>query len=258
MRGRVFRKEALTAAAIVSLCLGVIAPVDAQAPPRQLPLFPSVAFRGVATPARYFYLVKAVVEYLPGAALPAGGERSRRFFTVIEGEIAFTVGGQTNAYGVGKGFTVAPGIVVAGRNEGRATARVVVSSLVPVSGEGAIVLEGSPSAPSPRTLHAMRMPVGPLPEVIDVIQGGTRYEPGFVTGMHIMNETHAILHLEGTTSYEYADGTREAFGPGQGGQMYVGRPGMMANRTAAPSVWLITWLVTPGKPLTSPWPPAGH
>lgn len=258
MKGCVLRRGTLTAALTASLGLVLIAPVVAQAPPRQLPLSPSVAFRGVATPARYFYLVRAVVEYLPGAALPAGSERSRRFFTVIEEEIAFTVGGQTNAYGVGRGFTVAPGIVVAGRNEGRTTARVMISSLVPAGGEGAIVLEGSTSAPSPRTVHAMRMPVGPLPEVIDVIQGGTRYEPGFVTGMHIMNETHAILHLDGTTSYEYVDGTREAFGPGRGGQMYVGRPGVMANRTSAPSIWLITWLVTPGKPLTSPWPPAGH
>ncbi|HET6948520.1 MAG TPA: cupin domain-containing protein [bacterium] len=258
MRMLVVGRGALFAASIL-LVLVALGPsgVQAQAP-RQLPLFPSAVFRGVPTPARYFYLAMAVVEYVPGAVLPAGSERSRRFFTVIEGEIAFTVGGKTDVYGIGKSVTVAPGVVVAGRNGGRATARAVVSSLVPASGEGATILTGSTTSPTPRTLHAMRMPVGPLPEVIDVIQGGTRYEPGFVTGTHIMNETHAIIHLEGTTSYEYVDGTQEAFGPGQAGQMYVGRPGVMASRTSAPSTWLITWLATPGKPLTSPWTSTGH
>jgi quercetin dioxygenase-like cupin family protein len=244
--------------ATVLLFAGLGAGAAAQAQPRQLPLFPSAVFRGVATPARYFYLAMALVEYAPAAVLPAGSERSTRFFTIIEGTLAFTVGGKTETYGVGKGFLAAPGAVVAGRNESGAAARVVVSSLVPASGEGAITLAAVRRSAAPRVVSATRLPVGPLPEVIDVVQGGTRYEPGFATGMHVMNETHAILHLDGTTSYEYVDGLNEAFGPGQGGQMYVGRPGLMANRTAAPSAWLITWLAAPGRPLTSPWTHSSH
>lgn len=246
-------RRVVVCCATVLLLAGLATGVAAQAPPRQLPLFPPAVFRGVATPARYFYLAVALVEYVPGAVLTAGAERSTRFFTVIEGTLAFTVGGRTESHGVGRGFLAAPGVVVAGRNESGAVARVVVSSLVPASGEGATTLAAGPRSAAPRVVSATRLPVGPLPEVIDVVQGGTRYEAGFATGMHVMNETHAILHLEGTTSYEYVDGLKEAFASGQGGQMYVGRPGLMANRTAAPSAWLITWLVTPGRPLTSPW-----
>lgn len=234
-------------------------PARPQTPaPRQVPLFPSVVFRGVATPARYFYLAKASIEFPPGAVLPARAERSTRFFTVTEGTLVLTVGGKTETYTVGKGGMATPGAVASARNEGQTTARVVVSSLVPASGEGAITPATASGGAAPRVIASMRLPVGPLPPVIDVIQGGTRYEPGFATGLHVMNETHAILHLEGTTSYEYVDGFQEAFGPGQGAQMYVGRPGLMANRTAAPSAWLITWLVTPGRPLTSPWQHTSH
>lgn len=249
---RSLMRALVIAPALTALIAGITA-ASMQTPPRQLAIFPSAVFRAVATPSRYFYLDKSVVEYAPGAVLGAGTERAVRFVTVVDGNVTFAVGGKTETYGAGKGFSVAPGVVLAARNESGATARVVVSSLVP-AGSGAAPVAHAPSTSSaPRILSAMRMPVGPLPETIDVIQGGTRYEPGFATGLHVMNETHAILHLEGTTSYEYVDGARESFGPGQGGQMYVGRPGLMANRTFAPSAFVITWLVIPGKPLTSPW-----
>lgn len=250
----------LIPAALVLLLAGPVRVNGQGQAPRQLPLFPLAAFRGVTAPSRYFYLSQAVVEYGPGAVSSVGMEQSTRFFTVIEGELTFTVGGKTDTFGAGKSFPVPPNVEARGSNEGRAArARVFISSLVPARGEGAVILTAAnPSSGGPRTLYAARRPVGPLPAVIDVMQAGTRYEPGFVTPPHVMNETHAIMHLEGTTTYEYLDGAQDAFGPGQAGQMYVGRPGVMANRTAAPAVFLITWLVTPGKPLTSPWTLSGH
>lgn len=250
----------LTAALSILLIYGTLAPAQVQAQsPRQVAMFPSAVFRGVQAPGRYFYLSLAVIEYGPGAVSQAVSEQSRRFFTVIEGELTFTLGGKTEVYGAGKNFSAPPGVVVQGSNAGRtASARVYITSLVPARGEGAILLAPSPSAAAPRVLHSARIPVGPLPEIIDLIQGGTKYEPGFVTGLHVMNEAHTIIHLEGTTAYEYLDGFRDSFGPGQSGQMYVGRPGVMANRTSAVSAFLITWLATPGKPLTSAWTQTGH
>lgn len=223
--------------------------------PRSVPLFPSAVFRGVSTPDRYFYLAQAVIEYGPGAFSSAASEQSRRFFTVMEGELRFTIGDKTDVYAAGKNFTVPPGVIAKGANESQTSrVRVFVSSLVPAGGEGVVTVAGTgPSSVPPRVVHSMRLPVGPLPGVIDVVQAGARYDPGFVTGRHIMNEEHAMLHLEGTTSYEYIGGKVETFGPGQGGQMYPGWAGVMANRTTSPTAFLMTWLATPGKPLTSPW-----
>lgn len=231
-----------------------VGPIQAQAP-RQTDLFPPATFRGVATPARYFYLAQAVIDYGPGAFSAVGSEQSLRFFTVIEGELTVTIGGQQASYAAGKSFSVAPGVVVRGTNEGRGSrVRVFVSSLVPARGEAALTVPGTgPSSPAPSVVCASRRSMGPLPQVIDIIQWGRRYDPGFATPLHIMNEPHDILHLEGTTSYEYASGGAEAYGSCQRAEMYMGQPGRMANRTATPTIFFVTWLASPGKPLVSPW-----
>ena len=217
----------------------------------------SSAFPGVATPARYFSLAQALVEYGPGTFSVAGSEQSIRFFTVIEGELQFTIGGKTDVYGVGKFFSAPAGVVVKGSNEGRtALARVFVSSLVPARGEGAVTVPGSrESSPPPVRLCTTSVKVGPLPSIVDVTQVGHRYEPGFVTPFHIMNQLHYILQVEGTNFYEYVDGAVETYGPCQVAQMYVHRPGIMGNRTSAPSVWVITTLGIPGQPGVLPWSP---
>lgn len=247
----------LACASIAALALALLpGPAQAQAP-RQVPVFPSVTFRGVATPGRYFYLAQAVIHYGPGAFSAAGSEQSTRFFTVMEGELTATIGGKAAVYGAGKGFSVAPGIIVKTSNEGRTSrASVFVSSLVPARGEGAVTIAGTgPSPVPPHIACASRVAVSVAPPVIDVVQAGTRYEPGFATPLHTMNEMHVVLHLDGTTTYEYVDGEVERFGQCQSAMMYMARPGLMANRTTAPAVFVLTWLATPGAALTSPFRP---
>jgi hypothetical protein len=219
-------------------------------------LFSSV-FRGVATPARYFYLDQAIIDYGPGTFSAAGSEQSIRFFTVMEGAVKFTVGSKTDTYGgAGKSFSVPAGTIVQGSNESPTVkARVFVCSLVPPGGAGAVTVPGtSDSSASPVRLYSSRLPVGPLPPVIDVASAGHRYEPGFVTMPHVMNQVNYVLHLEGTTIYEYVDGAVETYGAGQTSPMYLGRPGTMGNRSMAPSVLIVTNLAIPGTPLVSPLP----
>ena len=67
-----------------------------------------------------------------------------------------------------------------------------------------------------------------------------------------MNEVDDILQLEGTNIYEYRDGGVETYGHGQASPMWVGRPGTMGNKSAAPSVFVLTYVAVPGKPLASP------
>lgn len=249
-----------SASALLAVCLALFASsgtIQAQMQMGQMGhdvlLFSSV-FRGVATPAQYFYLDQAIIDYGPGIFSTADSEQSTRFFTVMEGELKFSVGAKTDTYGVGKNFSVPAGIVVKGSNESRtAKARMFVSSLVPPGGAGAIAASGSrASRSSPVRVYSSRLPVGPLPHIIDVYQNGHRYEPGFVTPPHVMSETHDILQLEGTNTYEYLDGGVETYGPGQASPMWVGRPGTMGNKSAAPSVFVLTYLAIPGKPLALP------
>lgn len=216
-------------------------------------LFLSV-FRGLALPLRYVYLDQAITDYGPGAFSPAVSEQSIRFVTVMEGQLKFTVGRKTDSYGPGKSFSVPPEILLRGSNESRTVkARLFISAVVPPIGADAVTAPGTRNAsPAPVSVCTSRFPVGPLPSIIDVYQVGHVYEPGFVTPPHIMNEVHDILQLEGVNTYEYLDGTVEHYGPCQASPMYVGRPGTMGNTGAAPSVFVLTYLATPGKPLFSP------
>jgi hypothetical protein len=92
-----------------------------------------------------------------------------------------------------------------------------------------------------------------IPGVINVVQAGARLDPGYVFPTHVMNHPHNILHIEGTTSYEYVDGGGESYTAGQVGDMDVARPGTMANRGTTSSAYVMTWLQTPGTALSSPF-----
>jgi quercetin dioxygenase-like cupin family protein len=201
-------------------------------------------------------LVQAVVEYAPGSFSAIESVPYDRYFTVMEGELTFTTGEKTNVYAAGKNFSVPSGILAKGSNEGRSLAgRVFVSGLVPAwanAGDVTRTPESRPSAVAPRTVHSVRLAVREIPGVINIVQTGSRYSPGYLTPAHTMNHPNGMVHLEGTTAYEYMDGGRESYTPGQGGQMYPHRPGAMANRTTTPAAFLLTYLQTPGTALTSP------
>jgi hypothetical protein len=89
---------------------------------------------------------------------------------------------------------------------------------------------------------------------------GARYDVGYRTPNHIMNEFHLMLHLAGQVGYRYLDGGAETYEPGTAGVMYEGRAGWMMNAGQEPSAAIWTWVGTPGKPLSSavaaPAPPA--
>jgi quercetin dioxygenase-like cupin family protein len=121
-------------------------------------LFSSV-FRGVATPTQYFYLDQAIVDYAPGTFSAAESEQSSRFFTVMEGELKFTIGSKTDTYGPGKNFSMPPGVVVKGWNESQTVkARVFVSSLAPPIGARAATALGTrDSSPPPARAYSSRL-----------------------------------------------------------------------------------------------------
>jgi len=250
------QKATVLAMVLVFGAAMAVGTTEAQTPPSQSPLFPTATFTNVQPPARSFELVQAVVEYAPGSFSAIESVQYDRYFTVMEGELTFTIGEKTSAYSAGKNFSVPTGIMARGSNEGRSVAaRVYVSGLVPAwadAGDVSRAPESRPSAVAPRTVHSVRLAVRDIPGLINIVQAGSRYSPGYLTPAHIMNHPNGMVHLEGTTAYEYIDGGRESYTPGQGGQMYPHRPGAMANRTTTPTAFLLTWLQTPGTPLTSP------
>jgi quercetin dioxygenase-like cupin family protein len=253
------KKGILVAAFLMAVSTLAVRPAAAQ--PASSPLFPSQMFSNITPPDRTFELVQFIIEYAPGAFSALNSSPSPRFVTVMSGEMSFTIGDRTAVYPAGTSLTIPSAILARGSNEGRtASARVFASILQPVwaqEGRGAVVVAGTepPAANAPRAVSASVLRVENIPDVINLVQGGARLDPGFAFPLHVMNHPHGILHLEGVTSYEYVDGGSESFSAGLGGLMHPGRPGTMANRGATPSAYVMTWLQTPGTPLSSPFTP---
>jgi quercetin dioxygenase-like cupin family protein len=248
-------KKLLLSSAILALVFAAASAVAAngQAAPKVTPYFPAVTFQGVQTPARYFDLVQSVVDYDPGTFSARESVQYVRFFTVVEGTLTATIGDKTDAYGVGKYFSVPPGILAKLGNQGSVKARVYISGLKPAWALQSVVEPGSaPSTPGPRVVSSTRHAMENVTQIVNVIQVGSRYDKGYTSPTHVMNQPHAIIHAEGTTAYEYFDGGKETYTAGQGAQMYVGRPGLMRNAGTDVSGFLLTWLQTPGAPLTTP------
>ena len=229
-------------AAVLPLGLAV-----AQAP-AQVSLL-NVPFRGVTVPSGSFDLVQSVVDFDPGAKSPTITSTTAYYLSVMNGELTIDLAGKPETVAVGKGVSAPAGTKVTIGNASTVTkARLFVSTLV---GVGAVDSIHQLSSAGLKPFGIARRTIRNAPPVVDVIQVATQYDPGWKTGNHTMNELHLFLMLTGTTDFGYLAGGFERGSPGQQMVMDEGRAGWMANTTQASSSFVLTWLGTPGKPLTS-------
>ncbi len=243
-----FMKRLLLVAALaliaVALPLGLAA---AQAPAQVT--FANVPFRGVAAPASPFDLVESVIDFSPAAKSPTVAATAAYYLSVIEGELTIDVDGKPETVAVGKGVSAPARAKVTISNASTGTrGRLLVSTLL---GVAAVDDVHQLSSVGVKVFATARRTVKNVPPVVDVIQQAIRYDPGWRTGNHTMNELHLFITLSGTTDFGYLDGGLERFGPGLQAVMHEGHAGWMANNTQASSSFVNTWLGTPGKPLTS-------
>lgn len=235
---------AAVAAWAVALPLGL---ASAQQP-AQVSLL-NVPFRGVDAPGSTFDLVQSVIDFAPGAKSGTTTTTSQSYLSALEGELTVEVDGKPETAATGKGLAVAPGSKVVTSNASTTQgARLFVSTL---AGVAAIDQLHQPSGAGIKVFGTARRTLTNVPAVVDVIQAATRYDPEWKTPNHTMNERHLFLMLTGTTDFGYLDGRVERFAPGQQAVMYEGQAGWMRNSTAAPSTFVVTWVATPGKPLTT-------
>ena len=229
-------------AAVLPLGLAV-----AQAP-AQVSLL-NVPFRGVTVPSGSFDLVQSVTDFNPGAKSPTITATAAYYLSVIEGELTVAVDGKPETVAAGKGVSAPASAKVTITNASTGTkARLFASTLL---GVAAVDDVHQLSSVGVKVFANARRTVQNAPPVVDVIQVATRYDPGFRSGNHTMNELHLFITLSGTTNFNYLDGGSDRGGPGLQMVMDEGRAGWMANTAQASSSFVLTWLGTPGKPLTS-------
>ena len=243
-----FMKRLLLVAALALIAAIVPLGLAAAQAPAQVTVL-NVPFRGVTAPAGRFDLVESVVDFNPGAKSPTVTATAAYYLSVIEGELTVAIDGKPETVAAGKGVSAPASAKVTISNASTSTkAQLFASTLL---GVAAVDDVHQLSSVGVKVFATARRTVQNAPPVIDVIQVATRYDSGWRTGNHTMNELHLFITLSGTTDFGYLDGGLERFGPGMQMVMYEGRAGFMANSTQASSSFALTWLGTPGKPLTS-------
>ncbi len=209
----------------------------------------NVPFRGVNTPGTTLDLAESVIDYGPGSSSRATAAKWTNYLTVLEGELTIQVGGDSTVVAAGKGIAVPVGATVTTSNSGSAQARLFVSTLLPVA---AVEDLHQPNSKGVRIFSSARRTMSGAPGIVDVIQVLTVYDPGFRTPNHVMNEFHLFIMLTGVTDFGFLSGGVERYAAPRQGVMDEGMAGWMANTTQERASFVLTWVGTPGKPLTSP------
>ncbi len=206
-------------------------------------------FTGVTTPGSSFDLVQSVVDFGSGARSAEITSTVPHYVSAIEGDLEADIDGEPRTIAAGKGIAVPAGARVVITNPNTAgSARAFVTSLLPVAAVASI---HHVSGLGVTIFGTSRMTMSGGPASVDIVQSGARYDVGFKSGVHTMNQPHLMTHTEGVTGYTYLDGLAEAYRPPAQGQMYVGRAGYMHTVGSEKSSFLMTWVSAPGAPLTS-------
>ena len=243
-----FTKRLLPLAALVLLAAVLpLGSAAAQPAPQQTTF--NVPFRAVAAPGTSFDLVQSVIDYNAGAKVSASTANVSNYLTVLEGELTVQVADKSEVVAKGKGLSVSAGAALALSNTSSAKARLFVSTLLPVA---VVANVHQPNSSGVTLVSTARRTISNAPPTVDVIQVWTQYDAGFRTGNHMMNELHLFTMLAGITDFGYLDHSGvDRFRAGQQAVMHEGMAGWMGNTAADKSSFALTWIGTPGKPLTS-------
>lgn len=242
-------KRLLLASALA--VLAVVLPLSsaaAQTPaPTGVPLG-AAQFKGITTPGQTFDVVQSVIDFSPGARSAVIKATTEHYLTAIEGDLTVDIDGKTETIAAGKGIAAPAGTKFTISNPGTAAkTRLFVSTLL---GLGAVSDVHQLSSPGVTVFATSRLTMNGAPAVVDISQSGARYDVGYRTPNHVMNQPHLITLTEGLTGFGYLDGLQETYGPRAQAEMYVGRPGYMYNAGTVKSAFFVTWVATPGAALS--------
>jgi len=247
------RRPPFTKRLLLVAALAVLASVlpfsfaSAQTPAPAAVSLGTAQFKGITTPGPTFDVVQSVIDFGPGAKSSVFTATTAQYLTAIEGDLTADIDGKAETIAAGKGIAAPAGAKVTISNAGTTKTRLFVSTLLGV-GSTADVHQISSAGVTVFATSRLTMRGGPA--VVDITQAGSRYDVGFRSPNHVMNQPHLFTHTEGLTGFTYLDGLKESFGPGAQAEMYVGRTGNMSNAGTVKNAWLITWVAAPGAPLT--------
>jgi quercetin dioxygenase-like cupin family protein len=247
------RRPPFTKRLLLVAALAVLASVlpfsfaSAQAPAPTGVSLGGAVFKGVTTPGPKFDVVQSLIDFSPGAKSPVITATTAQYLVAIEGDLTVDIDGKAETVAAGKGTAAPAGAKVTIANASTTKTRLFVSTLL---GVGAVADVHQLSSAGVTVFTTSRITMSGAPAIVDISLGGARYDVGYRTANHVMNQPHLLTLTEGLTGFSYFDGLKETYGPGAQAEMYVGRPGYMYNAGTVKSAFFQTWVATPGVPLS--------
>ena len=207
-----------------------------------------------ADPPAQTELLQLVLDFAPGAWTPVHIHGGPGHVTVLDGEMTLRMGGADQTFKVGEGWIDSPDMPHAAGNEGRSTARLVVSFVLPKGATPTTVVETGAQGtapPGPTTVAQFRIDAPSMSGPIDVIHRMTEVAPGATVPMHTHPGPNIVSALEGNVSIEM-EGMTHSY---QAGDNWVEPANVVhgGSATGSTPTRIVTTTVVPrGAPVTIP------
>jgi quercetin dioxygenase-like cupin family protein len=196
-------------------------------------------------------VVQLLLDFAPGSFTPPHTHPGPTFVTVLEGVMTRRVEGTEETFQTGQGW-VEPGRVHAAGNTTDASARVLVTAVIPAGAPLTTVAETGATGqvpPGPRTVTMSRRPLSTPPNApYDLHHYVLDFAPAAVSPAHTHGGPAYVTVLSGRMQRR-VDGIEETFWPGQTWDE-PGRPHAAGNRAQAPASVGVAYLVPKGQAVT--------
>jgi quercetin dioxygenase-like cupin family protein len=196
-------------------------------------------------------VVQLLLDFAPGSFTPPHTHSGPTFVMVLEGALTRRTEGKEETFQTGQGW-LEPGVVHAAGNTTDASARMLVTAVIPVGAPFTTIAATGATGevpPGPRTVAMSRRPLSTPPNApYDLHHYILDFAPAAFTPAHTHGGPTYVTVLSGAFQRR-ADGVEETFRPGQT-WAEPGVPHAAGNRAQSPASMGVAFLVPRGQALT--------
>ena len=203
---------------------------------------------GVAGPIE---VVQVVLDFAPGAGVPAHTHGGQVFITVVEGALTLSEGGSEQAYRAGETIVEEPGHFYSATNASSGNTRLFATYVLPKGAPLTTVQEGAAvPAVAPATVAQGRFDIAAPPARFEVVHVLLDLPAGAWIPLHSHGGPVVVTVLEGEVT-ERRPGVERRLGPGQRSTENPGDRHAVGNDGAIPARLAATILLPSGAELTT-------
>ncbi len=207
-------------------------------------LFPQLSM------ADAFDEVMVVLDFAPGAGVPAHVHGGPTLVTVLDGAITLKENGTEKTYKAGESWTETPDHVHEVINNGNTTARVGVTFLLPKGAEPTTVKDSSKSSmPGPAVVYQAQFPHLSMKGAFDEMMVVLDFAPGAGVPAHVHGGPTLVTVLDGAITLK-ENGTEKTYKAGESWTEMPGHVHEAVNKGNKAVRVVVTFLLPVAEPTT--------